>query len=93
MLKTSRPAIEVIEHFKKNNVQIARLFPSMDTYVRALLRHAPRNERILARLGSNVCRINGYELSHKCLPRGRSFSSDKENRQNGALAPEELWYF
>jgi histidinol-phosphate aminotransferase len=34
MLKTNRPAVEVIEHFKKNNVQIARLFPSMNTYVR-----------------------------------------------------------
>jgi len=34
MLETYRPAIEVIEHFKKNNVQIARLFPSMYTYVR-----------------------------------------------------------
>jgi histidinol-phosphate aminotransferase len=34
MLKANRPAVEVIEHFKKNNVQIARLFPSMSTYVR-----------------------------------------------------------
>ena len=34
MLKVNRPAIEVIEHFKKNNIQIARLFPSMNTYVR-----------------------------------------------------------
>jgi histidinol-phosphate aminotransferase len=34
MLKTNRPAVEVIEHFKKNNVMIARLFPSMNTYVR-----------------------------------------------------------
>jgi len=34
MLKTAHPAVEVIEHFKKNNVQIARLFPSMSTYVR-----------------------------------------------------------
>jgi histidinol-phosphate aminotransferase len=34
MLKTNRPAVEVIEHFKKNNIQIARLFPSMNTYVR-----------------------------------------------------------
>jgi histidinol-phosphate/aromatic aminotransferase/cobyric acid decarboxylase-like protein len=34
MLKTNRPAVEVIDHFKKNNVQIARLFPSMNTYVR-----------------------------------------------------------
>ena len=34
MLKTKRPAIEVIEHFKKNDVLIARLFPSMSTYVR-----------------------------------------------------------
>jgi histidinol-phosphate aminotransferase len=34
MLKTNRPAVEVIDHFKKNNIQIARLFPSMSTYVR-----------------------------------------------------------
>jgi histidinol-phosphate aminotransferase len=34
MLKTNRPAVEVIDHFKKNNIQIARLFPSMNTYVR-----------------------------------------------------------
>ena len=34
MLKVNRPAGEVIEHFKKNNIQIARLFPSMNTYVR-----------------------------------------------------------
>jgi histidinol-phosphate aminotransferase len=34
MLKVNRPAVEVIEHFKKNNIQIARLFPSMNTYVR-----------------------------------------------------------
>ena len=34
MLKTGRMAADVIEHFKKNNVLIARLFPSMNTYVR-----------------------------------------------------------
>jgi histidinol-phosphate aminotransferase len=34
MLKTARPAVEIIEHFKKNNVLIARLFPSMSTFVR-----------------------------------------------------------
>ena len=34
MLKTVRPAVEIIEHFKKNNVLIARLFPSMNTFVR-----------------------------------------------------------
>jgi histidinol-phosphate aminotransferase len=34
MLKVNRPAVEVIEHFKNNNIQIARLFPSMNTYVR-----------------------------------------------------------
>jgi histidinol-phosphate aminotransferase len=34
MLKVNRPAVEVIEHFKKNNIQIARLFPSMNNYVR-----------------------------------------------------------
>jgi histidinol-phosphate aminotransferase len=34
MLQAGRPAADVIEHFKKNNIQIARLFPSMNTYVR-----------------------------------------------------------
>src|SRR5277367_1237871 len=34
MLKVNRPAVEVIDHFKKNNVMIARLFPSMSNYVR-----------------------------------------------------------
>jgi histidinol-phosphate aminotransferase len=34
MLQTNRKATDVIEHFKKNNIQIARLFPSMSTYVR-----------------------------------------------------------
>jgi histidinol-phosphate aminotransferase len=34
MLQTGRNAAEVIEHFKKNNVLIARLFPSMGTYIR-----------------------------------------------------------
>jgi histidinol-phosphate aminotransferase len=34
MLPTDRDAAEVIEHFKKNNVLIARLFPSMHTYIR-----------------------------------------------------------
>jgi histidinol-phosphate/aromatic aminotransferase/cobyric acid decarboxylase-like protein len=34
MPKTGRPATYVIQHFKKNNVLIARLFPSMNTHVR-----------------------------------------------------------
>ena len=34
MLQTGRPATEVIDHFRKNNVLIARLFPSMNTFVR-----------------------------------------------------------
>jgi histidinol-phosphate aminotransferase len=34
MLKTGRMAADVIEHFRRNNVLIARLFPSMNTYVR-----------------------------------------------------------
>jgi histidinol-phosphate aminotransferase len=34
MLQTGRPAVDVITHFKKNNVEIARLFPSMNTFVR-----------------------------------------------------------
>lgn len=34
MLQTGRKATDVIEHFKKNNVAIARLFPSMNSFVR-----------------------------------------------------------
>ncbi len=34
MLKCGRMAVGVIEHFRKNNIAIARLFPSMNTYVR-----------------------------------------------------------
>ena len=34
MLQAGRPAVEVIEHFRKNNIAIARLFPSMSTHVR-----------------------------------------------------------
>jgi histidinol-phosphate aminotransferase len=34
MLKTGRMAVDVIEHFRKNNIAIARLFPSMNTYAR-----------------------------------------------------------
>ncbi len=34
MLQTNRPAPAVIAHFKQNNVEIARLFPSMNTFVR-----------------------------------------------------------
>jgi histidinol-phosphate aminotransferase len=34
MLQTNRKATDVIEHFRKNNIAIARLFPSMSTFVR-----------------------------------------------------------
>jgi len=34
MLQAGRPATEVIDHFSKNSVLIARLFPSMNTFVR-----------------------------------------------------------
>lgn len=34
MLNTGRMAVDVIEHFRRNNIAIARLFPSMNTYVR-----------------------------------------------------------
>jgi histidinol-phosphate/aromatic aminotransferase/cobyric acid decarboxylase-like protein len=32
-----RPAKQVIEHFRKNNVLIGREFPPLDTYVRVSL--------------------------------------------------------
>jgi histidinol-phosphate aminotransferase len=34
MLKTGRMAVDVIDHFRENNIAIARLFPPMNTYVR-----------------------------------------------------------
>ncbi len=34
MLNAGRMAVDVIEHFKRNNILIARLFPSMNTHVR-----------------------------------------------------------
>lgn len=34
MFETERMAVDVIEHFRKNNIAIARLFPSMNTHVR-----------------------------------------------------------
>ena len=34
MLQAGHPAVDAIEHFKKNNISIARLFPSMNTFVR-----------------------------------------------------------
>lgn len=34
MLQTNRPAADVIEHFRQNNIAIARLFPSMNTFAR-----------------------------------------------------------
>jgi histidinol-phosphate aminotransferase len=34
MLQTNRHATDVIEYFRKNNIAIARLFPSMNTFVR-----------------------------------------------------------
>jgi histidinol-phosphate aminotransferase len=34
MFQAGRPATAVIEHFRKNNIAIARLFPSMNTFVR-----------------------------------------------------------
>lgn len=34
MLQTGRKATDVIAHFKKSNIEIARLFPSMNTFVR-----------------------------------------------------------
>lgn len=37
MLNAERPAIDVIEHFKKNNVLVSEPFPHLDTYVRVTL--------------------------------------------------------
>ena len=37
MLNAQRPASEVIEHFKKNGVEIGRPFPPLDNYIRVTL--------------------------------------------------------
>ena len=37
MLNAQRPATEVIEHFKKNGVEIGRPFPPLDNYIRVTL--------------------------------------------------------
>lgn len=34
MLQANRPATQVIEYFRRNNIAVARLFPSMSTHVR-----------------------------------------------------------
>jgi histidinol-phosphate/aromatic aminotransferase/cobyric acid decarboxylase-like protein len=37
MMNAQRPAPEVIEHFKKNGVEIGRPFPPLDNYIRVTL--------------------------------------------------------
>ena len=37
MMNTHRPAEEVIEHFRRNNIFIGRKFPAMRTYIRVSL--------------------------------------------------------
>ena len=37
MMNAGHPALQTIEHFRKNNVLIGRRFPAMDTYVRISL--------------------------------------------------------
>jgi histidinol-phosphate aminotransferase len=37
MMNTFHPAEEVIEHFRKNNIQIGRRFPPLDTHIRVSL--------------------------------------------------------
>jgi histidinol-phosphate aminotransferase len=34
MMDTARPAVEVIEHFRKNNIRLPRPFPSFDSHIR-----------------------------------------------------------
>lgn len=45
MMNTSHPAIDIIEHFRKNNILIGRKFPPLDTYIRVSL---GRPEEMLA---------------------------------------------
>jgi histidinol-phosphate aminotransferase len=37
MLNTWRPAVEIVEHFKKNGVMVAGPFPPFDKYIRVSL--------------------------------------------------------
>ena len=37
MMNAQRPALEVVEHFKKNGVAIGRPFPPLDNYIRVTL--------------------------------------------------------
>jgi hypothetical protein len=37
MLNTGRPAVEIVEHFKKNNVLVSGPFAPFDTYIRVSL--------------------------------------------------------
>jgi len=37
MMNTQHPAEEVIQHFRKNNIEIGRRFPAMDTHIRVSL--------------------------------------------------------
>ena len=45
MLQTNRPAPAVIAHFKQHNVEIARLFPSMNTFVRVSFGTPPQMQQ------------------------------------------------
>jgi histidinol-phosphate aminotransferase len=45
MMNTFHPAVQVIEHFRKDNILIGRHFPPMDTYIRVSL---GRPEEMLA---------------------------------------------
>jgi histidinol-phosphate aminotransferase len=37
MMSAQRPATEVVEHFKKNGIEIGRPFPPLDNYIRVTL--------------------------------------------------------
>jgi len=37
MMNTFHPASDVVEHFRKSNVLIGRIFPPMDTHIRVSL--------------------------------------------------------
>ena len=37
MMNTGRPAVEIVEHFKKNNVLVSRPIPAFDKHIRVSL--------------------------------------------------------
>ena len=52
MLNTGRPADDMVEHFRTNDVLVAGPFPSFDKHIRVSLGSPGRHARVLAGVGS-----------------------------------------